>query len=212
MINIEKFVFNDFMVNTWLLYDETGECIIIDAACYDTGEQEELAAFISGKKLKLVRNLNTHCHIDHVLGNDFIAQTYGIYPEYHESSVFLLHVLREIGSSFGYAIDRVPEPKRFLDDGEIIHWGNSTLKVLYTPGHAEGSVCFYNELQGFVITGDVLFKETIGRTDLPSGDFDKLMTSIKTQLLTLPDETIVYPGHGPETSIGYERENNVFIR
>jgi hydroxyacylglutathione hydrolase len=212
MIRIEKFVFNTFMVNTYVLCDETGEGIIVDPACYEPRERDELKDFIDGNKLKLIRNLNTHCHIDHVLGNDFIAQTYGIYPEYHENSTPFLHTLKEIGSSFGYSVRRIPQPKRFLEDVETVRWGNSSLKVLYTPGHAEGSVCFYNESQGFVITGDVLFKDTIGRTDLPSGNFEHLMQSIKTRLFTLPEDTVVYPGHGPETSIGYEKENNPFIR
>jgi hydroxyacylglutathione hydrolase len=212
MISIEKFIFNNFMVNTWLLYDETGESIIIDAACYDREEQESLKNFITANNLKLVRNLNTHCHIDHVLGNDFIAETYGIYPEYHENAVPFFYTMKEIGSSFGYSISRIPQPKRFIADGEIIRWGNSSLKVFFTPGHAEGSVCFYNENQGFVITGDVLFKDTIGRTDLPSGNFDDLMQSIKTKLFTLPGDTVVYPGHGPDTMIGYEIENNPFVR
>ena len=212
MIIIKKFVFNSFMVNSYILYDETGECILIDAACYEPAEQQEIRSFISDHNLTLVRNLNTHCHIDHVLGNNFIAQVYGIHPEYHENSVPFFHTLKEISSSFGYVLTQIPEPKRFLDDGETIRWGKSALKVLYTPGHAEGSVCFYNEDQGFVITGDVLFKDTIGRTDLPSGDFNQLMNSIKTKLFTLPADTIIYPGHGPETSIGYEMENNPFIR
>ena len=212
MVKINKFIFNTFMVNSYLLYDETGECILIDAACYDSEEVEELRTFISSNNLKLVRNLNTHCHVDHVLGNNIIAQIYGIRPEYHENSIRFLDTLKEVGSSFGYVIPQIPEPKRFLDDGETISWGHSSLRVLYTPGHADGSVCFYNESQGFVITGDVLFKDTIGRTDLPSGDFDLLMTSIKTKLFTLPVDTIVYPGHGPDTSIGYEVENNPFIR
>jgi hydroxyacylglutathione hydrolase len=212
MIKIKKFVFNTFMVNSYILYDESGECVLIDAACYELKEQEEIRNFISLNNLKLVSNLNTHCHIDHVLGNNFIAQTYGIRPEYHEDSVLFLHTLKEMGSSFGYAISEVPEPKRFLEDDEIIRWGNSSLEVLYTPGHAAGSVCFYSEIEGFVITGDVLFRDTIGRTDLPSGDFDLLMNSIKTKLFTLPEETLVYPGHGPETEIGYEMENNPFIR
>lgn len=212
MITINKFVFNTFMVNSYILYDESGECILIDAACYELSEQEEIKNFIAANNLKLVRNLNTHCHIDHVLGNDFIAETYGIRPEYHENSVPFFYTLKEMGSSFGYSIAHIPEPKRFLEDGETVRWGNSSLKVLFTPGHAEGSVCFYCEIQEFVITGDVLFRDTIGRTDLPSGDFDQLMNSIKTKLFTLPEGTIVYPGHGPETSIGYEMENNPFIR
>jgi glyoxylase-like metal-dependent hydrolase (beta-lactamase superfamily II) len=212
MIRIEKFVFNTFMVNTWLLYNETGEGIIVDAACYGSEEENMLRDFIAENNLKLVRNLNTHCHIDHVLGNAFIAQSYGIYPEYHKNSTPFFQTLKEFGSSFGFDIDHIPPPRRFLEDDEMIHWGNSSLKVMFTPGHAEGSVCFYNEDQGFVITGDVLFKDTIGRTDLPSGNFEQLMKSIKTRLFTLPGDTVVYPGHGPETTIGYERENNPFVR
>jgi glyoxylase-like metal-dependent hydrolase (beta-lactamase superfamily II) len=200
------------MVNTYILYDESGECILIDAACYESKEQQELSRFIAGNRLKLVRNLNTHCHVDHLLGNNFVASEYGIFPEYHKNSLPFFHTLKEIGSTFGYDIDKTPDPRRFLEDNETVSWGNSSLKVLYTPGHAEGSVCFYNAGQGFVITGDVLFKDTIGRTDLPSGNFDELMTSIKTRLFTLPPDTTVFPGHGPETSIGYEMENNPFIR
>jgi len=212
MIKIKKFVFNAFMVNTYLLSDETGECILIDAACYGPEEESEIRTFVAGNNLKLVRNLNTHCHIDHILGNSFIAQVYKVNPEYHENSVPVLLGIRHIGTSFGFEINHIPEPKRFLKDNETIRWGDSSLRVFFTPGHAEGSVCFYNEDQGFVITGDVLFKDTIGRTDLPSGDFDQLMNSIKTRLFTLPADTTVYPGHGPETMIGYEMENNPFIR
>lgn len=212
MIEIKKFVFNTFMVNSYILSDESGECILIDAACYEPGEQAEITGFLAANNLRLVRNLNTHCHIDHVLGNGFIAETYGIFPEYHQNSLPFFHTLNEIGSSFGFSIDNIPEPKRFLEDNETVHWGNSSLKVLFTPGHADGSVCFYNESQGFLITGDVLFRDTIGRTDLPSGNFDQLMSSIKTRLFTLPGETVVYPGHGPETTIGYEMVNNPFIR
>ena len=212
MIKINRFVFNTFMVNSYVLYDETGECILIDAACYGPEEEEELRSFIADNNLKLVRNLNTHCHIDHVLGNNFIAQVYGIRPEYHKNSIIFFHTLKEMGSNFGFELNQIPETKRFLEDGETITWGNSSLKVLYTPGHASGSVCFHNADQEFVITGDVLFKDTIGRTDLPTGDFDQLMNSIKTKLFTLPAETMVYPGHGPETTIGYEMENNPFIR
>ncbi|MEI7724814.1 MAG: MBL fold metallo-hydrolase [Bacteroidota bacterium] len=212
MIKINRFVFNTFMVNSYVLYDETGECILIDAACYGPEEEEELRSFIADNNLKLVRNLNTHCHIDHVLGNNFVAQVYGIRPEYHENSIIFFHTLKEMGSNFGFELNQIPETKRFLEDGETITWGNSSLKVLYTPGHAAGSVCFHNADQAFVITGDVLFKDTIGRTDLPTGDFDQLMNSIKTKLFTLPAETMVYPGHGPETTIGYEMENNPFIR
>jgi len=212
MISIQKFVFNSFMVNTYLLYDESGECIIVDPACYEEREKQELKNFLSINKLTLVRNVNTHCHIDHILGNGFIAETFSIFPEYHKSSVPFFYIAKEIAGSFGYNMNHIPEPKGFLDESETITFGKSELKVFYTPGHAEGSVCFYNKLQGFVITGDVMFRDTIGRTDLPSGDFNLLMKSIREKLFTLPDETVVYPGHGPETSIGYEKVNNPFIR
>jgi glyoxylase-like metal-dependent hydrolase (beta-lactamase superfamily II) len=212
MINIQRFTFNAFMVNTYLLWDETGDAIIIDAACYEKKEQEELAGFIDKHQFKLVRNLNTHCHIDHVLGNGFISDHYGIHPEYHADSEFYFHTAREIGSSFGYTLDKIPAPAALLEDGQAVSWGNSELKVLFTPGHAAGHVCIFSDKEGFVITGDVLFKDTIGRTDLPGGNFDTLMQSIHQKLFTLPDTVIVHPGHGPETSIGYEKRNNPFIR
>jgi glyoxylase-like metal-dependent hydrolase (beta-lactamase superfamily II) len=212
MIKIQKFVFNTFQVNSYILYDESGECVIIDAACYESSEKKEITGFIAGNNLKLVRNLNTHCHIDHILGNGFIAETYGIYPEYHEASVNFLTAAPEIAMSFGYSVNDIPAPARFLRDNEKIRFGVSTLEVLYTPGHADGSVCFYSKEQGFVVTGDVLFRDTIGRTDLPSGNLDLLMNSIHEKLFPLPDETVVYAGHGPETTIGYEKQNNPFIR
>jgi hydroxyacylglutathione hydrolase len=200
------------MVNTYLLYDESCECIVIDPGCKEEREKKEIKDFLVRKKLTLVRNLNTHCHIDHILGNGFIAETFGIYPEYHKASVPFFFTAKEIANSFGYDMNHIPNPKGFLDEGETVTFGNSGLTVLYTPGHADGSVCFYNKPQGFVITGDVMFRDTIGRTDLPSGDFNLLMKSIKGKLFTLPDETTIYPGHGPETTIGYEKVNNPFIR
>jgi hydroxyacylglutathione hydrolase len=211
-MNLKLFVFNTFMVNCYLLYDGTGEAVVVDAACYDSKEQQQLAGFIEKNDLKLVRNINTHCHIDHIVGNDFIEQTYGIRPEYHKDGDPFFLTAKEIGLSFGYKLDRIPAPKGFLEEGDIIRFGGSELKVFYTPGHAAGSICLYSEKEGLVITGDVLFRETIGRTDLPTGDFDLLMISIKTKLFTLPDATVVYPGHGPETSISYEINNNPFIR
>ncbi len=212
MIIVKKFVFNTFMVNSYLLCDETGEAVLIDAACYGGDEEDQLREWLTVHNLKLVRNLNTHCHIDHILGNGFIAREFGVGPEYHAGSLPLFHTAREIGYSFGFEISEIPAPARMLSDGETIRWGHSSLEVLFTPGHAAGSVCFYNREQGFVITGDVLFKDTIGRTDLPTGAFDQLMNSIRNRLFMLPPETVVHPGHGPETTIGYEMANNPFIR
>lgn len=212
MIKIRKFVFNTFMVNTYLLSDDSGTAVVIDPACYEPLEQEEFRNYITASGLRIVRCINTHCHVDHVLGSRFIADTYGVRPEYHKDSVVFFHTLSEIASSFGYDAGDAPEPLRFLEDNETITWGGSSLKVLFTPGHAAGSVCFYSEADGFVVTGDVLFRDTIGRTDLPTGDFDLLMKSIRTKLFTLPDDTVVLPGHGPDTTVGYEKVNNPFIR
>jgi hydroxyacylglutathione hydrolase len=211
MISIQKFIFNAIMVNTYLLSDETKEAVIIDPGCHEDREKKALADFIRKNSLKLMRNINTHCHVDHVLGNGYIASEFGIDPEYHAASAPFFLTIKEIANSFGFAIDNIPAPKGHFDDGDLIRFGNSRLSVLYTPGHADGSVCFYCNEQDFVITGDVLFKDSIGRTDLPSGNFGLLMRSIKEKLFTLPDDTRVYPGHGPETTIGYEKINNPFI-
>ncbi|MBE0648781.1 MAG: MBL fold metallo-hydrolase [Bacteroidales bacterium] len=212
MITIKTFVFNPFMVNTYLLFDETREAIIVDAACSDEREEEHLENFIETNSLKLVRNINTHSHIDHILGNVFIEERFGIRPEYHPAGESFLIRAKDVGIAYGFQVDRVPEAARLLEANEMIRWGNSSLRVIYTPGHADGSCCFYSKEQGFVITGDVLFRDSIGRTDLPTGNFDLLMESITEQVFTLPDDTVVYPGHGPETEIGYEKMNNPFIR
>jgi len=212
MITIKTFAFNPFMVNTYLLYDETGEAIIVDAACSDQREEEQLENFLETNSLKLVRNIYTHCHIDHILGNTFIEDRFGIMPEYHPASEPFLLRAKELGAGYGFRVERIPKADRLLDNNEMIRWGNSSLKVLYTPGHADGSCCLYNKEQGFVLSGDVLFRDSIGRTDFPTGDFDLLMESIQEKLFTLPDDTIVYTGHGPETEIGYEKMNNPFIR
>jgi glyoxylase-like metal-dependent hydrolase (beta-lactamase superfamily II) len=212
MIQIERFTFNTFGVNTYVLYDETREAVIVDAACYEPFEQQGLFDFIKDAGLKIVRNINTHCHIDHILGNQYVFEKYGIRPEYHKAGLPFFEQAKDIGLNFGYTLDEVPDATAFFGDNDEIRFGKSSLRVLYTPGHADGSVCFYCSADGFVITGDVLFRDTVGRTDLPSGDFDKLMDSIKTKLFTLPEDTVVYPGHGPETSIGYEMVNNPFIK
>ena len=211
-MNIKIFVFNTFLVNCYLLYEPGGEAVIVDAACYSKAEQDQVASFLTENRLTLVRNINTHCHIDHVLGNGFIEERYGIRPEYHKDGEHFFVTAKEIGLSFGYTLGRIPEAKGYLEENDVIRFGQSELKVLFTPGHAAGSICLYCEKDGFVITGDVLFRETIGRTDLPSGDFNLLMNSINTRLFTLPEETVVWPGHGPETTIGYEIRNNPFIR
>ena len=212
MLTIRSFIFNSFGVNTYVLYDKSQECIIIDPACQYHDEEDELAGFIKANNLKPVRLINTHTHIDHILGNAFICEKFNLLPETHAAAVVFLETVGTAGSAYGIQIGKVIFPVTFLGDGDTVKFGNSSLRVLYTPGHAAGSICLVSDTDSFVITGDVLFQESIGRTDLPTGDLDLLLTSIREKLFTLPDSFKVYPGHGPATSIGFERINNPFTR
>lgn len=211
MITLKRFAFNPFQVNAYILSDETGECIIIDAGMQDDNEENIIVEYINNHKLKPVSLLLTHAHIDHILGNQFIADKYGLRLSAHKDSVPFLENAIAHASTFGLNLDKVKEIDDFIDEGKDITFGNSSLKILYTPGHADGSVCFYSPKDNFVITGDVLFNQSIGRTDLPTGDYDILQNSIWEKLFTLPDETVAYPGHGPETTIGSEKVNNPFV-
>ncbi len=212
MITVKSFIFNSFQVNCYLLYDETKACVIVDPSCYEKSEAEYLAAFIEKENLNPVHIINTHAHIDHILGNPHIFRLYGLRPWYHSGSAPFILTAQEVAASFAYTLRDMPEPAGHLTDGDRISFGNSHLQVLHTPGHADGHICLYNDKQGFVLTGDVIFRDTIGRTDLPTGNFDLLMQSIRSKLFVLPDDTVVYPGHGPDTTIGYEKRNNPFIR
>ena len=211
MITIKKFQFNAFQVNTYLLFDETKECAIIDAGCYEDYEQDEISEFIKDKGLKPVRLLSTHLHIDHMIGNDFIARTYGLKLEAHKGGVKFLEHARENGQMFGMDHVEVLYPEVYIDDGDHITFGNSLLEVAYTPGHAAGSLCFINRPQKFVIAGDVLFYQSIGRTDLPTGNYNQLLKSIQEKLFSLPKDFTVYCGHGTETTIGFEMASNPFL-
>lgn len=210
--SIAKLTFNPFQENTYVIYDETGECAIIDPGCYEPHEKIELEDFINTNRLRPVRLLNTHCHIDHVFGNKFVSETYGLLLEIHQGELPVLEAVPQVSSFYGIPMgDPSPTPGRFIEEGEIISFGNTKLKALYTPGHSPASLSFYCEASKFVIAGDVLFKESIGRTDLPGGDFDTLIKSIKKQLLPLGDDVNVHPGHGLSTTIGYERKFNPFF-
>ncbi|PCJ27371.1 MAG: MBL fold hydrolase [Flavobacteriales bacterium] len=211
MINIHYFTFNGFQENTYILFDETKDCVIIDPGCYSNEEEQELVSFISENGLTPVKLLNTHCHIDHVLGNNFIASKYSIDLEMHKNDLSTLHATLEYGHTFGFNMDKSPEPTTFLEEGDTVKFGNSELDILFTPGHSAGHIVFVNHKQKFVINGDVLFQGSIGRTDLPGGDYDTLIESIKTKLLTLDDDYEVYTGHGSKTTIGFERNNNPFL-
>ncbi len=204
--------FNPFQENTYIIYDETGECVIIDPGCYEAHERIELTEFISENNLIPVRLLNTHCHLDHVFGNKYVNDQWGLTPEIHRGELPVLEAVPIVSQFYGIPSgDISPAPGRFIEEGEIIAFGNTELEAILTPGHSPASLSFYCKADKFVIGGDVLFRESIGRTDLPGGDFDTLINSIKTKLFPLGDEVKVYPGHGEPTTIGYERSFNPFL-
>lgn len=210
--SVAVFTFNPFQENTYVVYDETKKCAIFDPGCFEQREKKELKAFIEDNGLEPVRLINTHCHIDHVFGNHFVSSTWGLDLEIHNGELPVLEAVPIISQLYGIPPgDPSPKPRKFIVEGEEITFGNTTLKALFTPGHSPASLSFYCHDSGFVIAGDVLFRESIGRTDLPGGDFDTLLNSIRTQLLTLDDEVVVYPGHGPATTIGHEKKFNPFL-
>ena len=212
MIHVASFAFNPFQENTYVLYDETKECIIIDPGCYTANEQKRLEAFITKEELKPVRLINTHCHLDHICGNAFVSQKYGLHLEAHEGEQVVLDASIDHGKMYGFVFEPSPNIKHTIQEGDAIKFGHSTLKALFTPGHSPASVSLYSEQDKFVIAGDVLFFMSIGRTDLPGGNHDLLLQSIREKLFTLPDETIVYNGHGQKTQIAFEKLNNPFFK
>jgi hydroxyacylglutathione hydrolase len=208
---VSRFVFNSFGVNTYILIDDSGKCLVVDPACQYHGEETELLGFITGNNLSPVGIVNTHFHVDHIVGNTFICEAFNLKPQCHKNSKILWETAVEFGSVFGLNLKNLIIPVDFINEGDRISYGNSSVEVLYTPGHADGSICLVNHAGRYVIAGDVLFRDSIGRTDLPTGNFDVLYQSITTKLFTLPDDYTVYPGHGPETTIGYEKMNNPFL-
>lgn len=212
MLNIHHFVFNDFQENTYVIWDQTLACAIIDPGCFRAQEQTTLTQFIKNKQLTPALLLNTHCHIDHILGNKFVSDHYQLALHMHQGELETYHETGRWAAMFNLPAFEIPENRIYLKEGDQVKFGQSELKVLFTPGHSLASISFYNEASNSIIAGDVLFKGSIGRTDLPGGDFDILANSIRTQLYTLPDETKVYSGHGPSTTIGHERAFNLYVR
>ncbi|MBK0401351.1 MBL fold metallo-hydrolase [Adhaeribacter sp. BT258] len=211
-MTVTGLTFNPFAENTYLLYDETKECVVVDPGCSDAAEKAKLKQFISDNGLKVVKLLNTHCHIDHVLGNKFVADTYNVGLEMHEADLPTLKAIPAYAPSYGFTNYEEVLPATFLAENDTVSFGNTQLKVIFTPGHAPGHVVFYDEKGKNLIAGDVLFQRSIGRTDLPGGDFDTLISSIKTKLFVLPEDVKVYPGHGPSTTMGEEKRENPFLR
>ncbi len=212
-MEVKKFTFNPFQENSYVVYSENKDALIIDPGCYQDHEKEELVQFIEQMGLNPVRLLNTHAHIDHVLGNNFVSKKWNLGLELHELDLPTLQSVANYAHLYGFeGYELSPEPVAFLKEGDSIELGNERLDILFCPGHAPGHVAFYSEKDAFIIGGDVLFQGSIGRTDLPGGSFEILEKSIKEKFYTLPDETLVYCGHGPETKIGFEKMNNPFVK
>ena len=211
MIKVETFTFNAFSENTYLLHDESKECVIIDPGCYDTHEQLELSQFIKENGLKVVRLINTHCHIDHVLGVEFVKRTYKVGLETSKGEEAVLKAVETYADVYGFPKYERTIVDSFLIEGEEVIFGNgSKLEVISAAGHSPDHIVFYAEKEQFLIGGDVLFRQSIGRTDLPGGDFDTLITNIHTKLFTLPNNVEVFPGHGASTTIGFEKTSNPY--
>ncbi len=211
VIKIKKFVFNPFQENTYLVYDESGECVIIDAGCSTPDEQDILSGFIETGGLKPVKLINTHCHVDHLMGNGYIYKKFGLKTQAHKDETDNFENAPEHADLFGIMFSSPPSEFIELNEGDMVKFGNSVLEILHLPGHSAGSLAFYNKVQKFVFVGDVLFKDSIGRTDLPGGNYETLIISIKEKLFSLGDEFVVYSGHGPESAIGDEKRSNPFL-
>lgn len=212
MLQIKVFVFSPIQENTYVLYHSAGDCMIIDPGCYTDTEREVLQNFIRKQGLTPRLLLNTHCHLDHVFGNKFVAETWGLTLHLHRREIPVLEYAPASGLIWGMPFDNYQGDFVYLQEGDEVKLGTDSLRVLEAPGHSPGHICFYSKTQGFVIGGDVLFKGSIGRTDLPGGDYNTLISSIRKQLLVLPEATIVYNGHGEPTTIGAEKKNNPFLQ
>lgn len=210
-MQIKQLTFNAFFENTYVVFDETNEAIIIDPGMDSDEENQKIVDFINKNNLKPVKIVNTHCHIDHILGIDFLKQTYSIKCYSGKNDKYLLADAIEKATMFGLKLNKTPKIDNYISEKDEITFGNSKLKVLDVPGHTSGHIALYSPEDKFIITGDVLFKDTIGRTDLPGGDLDVLLNSIRNKLLTLDDDYTVFAGHGQSTSIGYEKINNPFL-
>jgi len=210
MIQIQTFAFNPFSENTYVVFDQTGEGVIIDPGCYETEEKTTLAKFIEDEGIKIKYLLNTHCHIDHVLGNDFVKEKYKIPFLIHPKEEPVLKSVKAYAPSYGFAQYHEALPDQFINEGDKILFGNIVFQVVFLPGHAPGHIGFYDSDSKSLFSGDVLFQQSIGRTDLPGGDHNTLIKSIHQKIFTLPDDVVVYPGHGDTTTVGEEKVSNPF--
>lgn len=212
-MKIKRFEFNMFPVNTFVLWDDTKEAVVIDPGCFYDEEKLKLKDFIQSNELKPVHVLNTHLHLDHIFGNPFMQHEYGLKPEGNKADEFWLDIAPQQSRTYGFKLTEAPVPLgKYLCDGDLITFGNTTLEAIHVPGHSPGSLVYYCKAARVIFAGDVLFQGSIGRADLAGGNFDELREGICSRLFTLPNDTVVYPGHGAATSIGAEKIDNPFFR
>lgn len=212
MLQVHKLAFNPFQENTYIISNNTAQCWIVDPGMSTNAEQQDMLAYIGSKQLQPVAIINTHAHIDHILGVDFIAQHFNIPFFIHEKELPILQNAANTAKMFGFQYEGVQTQVQYLSEQKNYQLGTEYIDILLVPGHSPGSIAFYSEKDNWVISGDALFAGGIGRTDLLMGDYDTLIQSIKNELLTLPDDTIVYSGHGGTTTISSERKNNPFLQ
>ncbi len=211
MLYVQSFTFNPVQENTYILYNDEKQCCIIDPGCYFASEEAELKGFIEEHGLNPVLLLNTHCHLDHIFGNRFVQKSFGLKLHLHKLEKQVLEYGPVSGQMWQLPFDNYDGELVYIDENDVIWLGSEELHILFTPGHSPGHICFYSKPHKFLIGGDVLFEGSVGRTDLPGGDFATLEQSIKTKLYTLPADVIVYPGHGNSTTIGEEMKTNPFV-
>ena len=212
MIFVKVFTFNPVQENTCLVYTPSGQCCIIDPGCYFPEERQQLVDFIAAEGLQPDLLLNTHCHFDHVFGNQFVFDTWGLVPHIHPLEQPVLDRAAEAALRWQLPFENYQGKVNYLDDGALLNWAGEVFSILHVPGHSPGSLAFYHKNQELVISGDVLFRGSIGRTDLPGGDYDTLEKSIREKMYSLPPATRVYPGHGLPTSIEVEAKSNPFVK
>lgn len=211
MIKIATLTMNPFGENTYVLYADNGDCVIVDAGCYTKGEQDRLATFIAQNSLTPTLALNTHAHIDHVCGVEWLKNTYGVPFALHAADMPVLESVVTYGEAVGIVVRSVPAVDRYIASGDLIDLGGEKLRIIHTPGHTAGGVSIYIESQKMLLTGDTLFRESIGRTDLPTGDYEQLMQSIIENILPLGSDVTFFPGHGAHSTLGHEVERNPFV-
>ncbi|MCX6204499.1 MAG: MBL fold metallo-hydrolase [Bacteroidetes bacterium] len=212
MLTIKDFCFSPFQENTYVLYNELKHAIIIDPGCYTRMEEKMLTDFINKQDLTPTLLLNTHCHLDHVFGNNYVSETYGLTAHFHPNEQIVIDRLPEAAAKWGVPTEAYKGPVQYIQQDEIIPFGEDSFTVLLTPGHSPGSVCFYHAGQDFMIGGDLIFKDGVGRTDLPGANPQDLIKSIREQIFPLPDTLTIYSGHGPATTWGREKEHNPYIK